>query len=261
MNYYRWMYKDSPRYKPGEPLEDKHVIIYMEQGLGDQIQCLRYVPVIKEKCKKVTVHAQIEIERIARMLGADFVEKTEEPLPDHDLHMLSFTLLHTFPIPTLPYIEIPEKIDLPEGFNIGIAWEGRKDGQFDDYRNCPLKHFKELQLPRVNLISLQPCFNDMNLTEDCEDMKLYASDLADFYDTGKLLNSVNLVVTVDTSVLHIAGAMGKTGYGLMNPKVYDIRWEKYPWYPTIRMMQGEWSAMMKKIAETITRLGLNNIHH
>jgi hypothetical protein len=179
-------------------------------------------------------------------MGVDAIDKEDPNLPDHDLHILSLSLPSVLQckIPLEPYIYIKEKFDLLAGYNVGIAWEGSQDHQNNDKRSCPLKYFKALQ--GVNLFCLAPEIKDHTLIEGCDDMDLNGVEIIDFYDTAKLINSLDAVVTVDTAVLHLAGAMGKKGYGLLNPEVRDSRWN-YVWYPSLMLLKGGWQKMFEKI--------------
>lgn len=247
MEYYRRAYKESKRWD-GDELDGKRVIVYMEQGYGDQIMFLRFVRFLKAKECHITLHAPKALHRVISTLGVEVIDKDNPNLPDHDLHILSLSLPFVLqcPIPLEPYIQIPEKTELPQGWNIGIAWEGSRDHENNTKRSCPLKHFKKLQKEGVNLFCLLPEIKDQSLLAECEDMDLNGVELTDFYDTAKLINSLDLVVSVDTAALHLSGAMGKAGYGLLNPEVRDHRWD-YIWYPTMMMLKGTWEQMFEKV--------------
>ncbi len=244
MEYYREVYKDSKRWD-NDPLEGKRVIVYMEQGFGDQIMFLRFLRFLKAKGATPILHAPTQLHRLINHMGYECFDKDQTKLPDHDLHMLSLSLPFVLkcPIPLEPYIKLDEKFDLAEGFKIGIAWEGSKDHEYNEQRNCPLKHFKVLS---GEFYSLQPAIYDWTLVQECEEMDLNGVDLWDFYETAKLINSLDMVVCVDTAVLHLAGAMGKRGYGLLNPVVADPRWESV-WYLSLKMLKGPWEESFKQI--------------
>lgn len=248
MTYYRETYKDSKRWDGQEDLKNKKVIIYGEMGNGDQIQFLRFVRMLKEAMEcHITIHAPKTLHRLISSLGVDVIDKDDNRLPEHDFHILIMDLpfLLKCPIYINSYISVPEKTELPPGKNIGIAWEGSACHEFNNQRNCPLKHFKALS-KGVNLICLQPSIFDRKLVEGCEDMDLHGVDLEDFYDTAKVINSLDLVVSVDTAVIHLAGAMGKRGYVLLNPEWCDPRWQ-YPWYHSIRVLKGSWEEVFDKV--------------
>jgi hypothetical protein len=258
MEYYRIVYKDSKRYDGG-PLDDKRVIVYMEQGFGDQIMFLRFLRFLKAKNpKQIILHAPKPLHRLIKTLGVDVINKDsaeETVLPDHDLHILSLSLPFVLrcPIPLEPYISVPEKEELPPGkFNIGITWEGSAEHPDKEYRDCPLRHFKMLQKPNVQFWLIQPAtfWWSPNLIKGAELMYLKAvapsNVIFDFYDTARLINSLDLIVSVDTACLHLAGAMGKQGYGLLSETHTDPRW-KGLWYPTLTLLKGPWEESMRRI--------------
>ncbi len=250
MSHYRTVYKDSKRWD-NDKLENKRIIVYMEQGYGDQLMMLRFIRFFKHS--QVIICASKPLHRVIQTLGVEVIDKESKSLPDHDFHILSLSLpfILKVPLPLEPYIHIPEKTELIPGFNIGIAWEGSKDNENNDKRSCPLKYFKVLKKENVNLFSLLPNINDYNLLEDCEDFDLNGVELNDFYDTGKLINSLDLIVTVDTAVLHLAGAIGKTGYGLLNTEVRDPRWN-FIWYPSVMLLKSNnWGEMFSKIKKPL----------
>lgn len=244
MEYYRTVYKDSKRWD-GDELNGKKVIVYMEQGFGDQILFLRFLRFLKAKGAMPILHAPWQLHRLIKHMGYEYFDKTCTDLPNHDLHILSLSLPFVLKcsIPLEPYIKLEEKFDLKTENNIGIAWEGSKDHEYNHVRNCPLEQFKKL---KGSLYMMQPAIFDWALIENCEEMDLNGVELYDFYDVAKLINSVDSIVSVDTASLHLAGAMGKKGYGLLSPVVTDPRWE-YVWYPTIKMLKGSWDESFEKI--------------
>jgi hypothetical protein len=249
MEYYRQVYKDSERWNGVDELTNKTVIVYCEQGNGDIIQFIRYVPFLQERCK-VILHCPACLHPLFSQFNAEMLDKDDDVLPTHDYHIPSMSL--PFVLNQIdakfPYLKTEEKEDLSEhdGMKIGIAWEGNPDHSNNDDRNCPLFQFHVLQKPTTKLFSLQPRINDVNLISGCEDMELYGSHLEDYLDTAKLINALDFIVSVDTSVLHLAGAMGKETYGLLSYKC-DPRWEVKQWYPDLSIirqtMPGDWDGV------------------
>jgi hypothetical protein len=254
MEYYRHVYKDSKLWKGEESPKDKHVLVYMEQGLGDVIQFLRYIPFLKERGCETTLHCPSELHSLIeeQTWGVSLLSKETPDLPEHDFHVLSMDLpfLLDERMPQGVYLKAGTK-EIPEGYtNIGICWES---GTSNLKRNCPLKYFKLLgEVPEVRFYSLQYQIRNQELIEGCEDMELYGVEIKDFKDTAELINSLHLVVSVDTAVLHLAGALGKSTYGLLYEEP-DARWE-YKWYPTIKMFKKEkdWESVFEDILINIT---------
>lgn len=249
MEFYRETYKNSKRWD-GDSFDGKNIIIYMEQGLGDQIMFFRFIKYFDKS--KIILHTSKELHPIFENIGYKCLDKNCEDLPDHDFHILSLSLPFVLncSIPLEPYIEISEKTELIKGFNIGIAWEGNPLHQYNSYRNCPLKYFKILQKEGINLFSLQPVIHDQNLIMDCEDLYLNGVEINNFYDTAKLINSLDMVISVDTGVLHLAGAMGKNGFGILSPVHTDYRWN-FIWYPSIKMLKGSWNGIFMNLSPAI----------
>lgn len=256
MEYYREVYKNSPRWN-GENLGGKRIIVYCEQGLGDVIQFFRYLPHLRKYAPyKLILHCPKELENLAFYVGErtvdKVIEKTYPHLPEHDYHVLSMSLPFFFNFKgseaqtNFPYISYPEKEDLSEyeGLKIGIAWEGSQLNLANDLRNCPLKHFKKLSR-FGHLFSLQKTMVDSSLLEGCDDLELLGITLDDFTDSARLINSLDIVISIDSSVLHLAGAMGKTTYGLVSKEATDGRFdegeESAPfmiprWYPNTKIL-------------------------
>jgi len=133
---------------------------------------------------------------------------------------------------------------------IGIAWEGNPNQTENDLRSCPLKYFKRLN---GSLFSLQHKMYLDHLRKDCEDMELLSIKINDFYDVAVLINSVERVVTVDTGVMHLAGAMGAKTDGLIH-FTCDPRWRKDSkrvWYPSVKFhhqdAQDDWESVFRTV--------------
>lgn len=252
MEYYRTVYANSVRWQD-EDIEGKRILIYMEQGIGDQIMFLRFLRLVKERSpKSITLHAPANMERLIRHLGCEFADKENETLPEHDLHVCSLSLPFVLKkaIPVEPYIKLIEKTDLGDegGSKVGIAWEGNPDHPNNKIRNCPLKFFKPLLDKGVNFYHIKPEIHDWDLIEGCHDWIINGSEINDWYDTAKFINALDYVVTVDTGVLHLAGAMGKRTYALLGPGIPDPRWSEL-WYPTVRFVQGTWEECIKFVID------------
>lgn len=242
MEYYREVYKNSNHWVAGS-IEGRTVICYMEQGVGDIIQYLRYIPILKSRCKMLYLHVPKRLHRLieAQDWGVFLLNKKTPYLPDHDVHVLSlelpFLLADNKKRPLIlqrPYMAVENKKDILPGFNIGICWEGSPRHLDAIHRACPLKYFRILE-DLANLYSLQIPIHTARFVEGCEDMELFGTEIEDYLDTAELINSLDAIVTVDTSVFHLAGAMGKEVYCALSKKC-DDRWgldsDITMWYPT-----------------------------
>lgn len=238
MEYYRHVYRNSRRWDYEESLEGKRICLFGSQGFGDQIQFLRFIPNLKN-CH-VIYHCPAPLIPLMKYCKGvnETLSKDEEELPDHDLHMLMFSLPFTC-IPTEPYIHVDKKIDLEyleDGLKVGVAWEGSQLHPNNKGRNIPLTKFRPY-LSNARLFCLQKEINDTSLTEGCEDMELFGVPLNNFADTAELINSLDYVVTVDTAVLHLAGAMGKKVIALLG-KTPDPRWQ-FKWYENMTVIPAQ----------------------
>jgi len=265
MEYYKHVYRDSTRWTPEKGnLEGKTVIVYGEQGYGDVIQFARYLPLLKQRGAIVHYHCPKVLHRAFGSLGVGLLDKDVPDLPEHDYHILSLSLpfvLEQQRTLDFPYLKVDEKADLgnepSEIKRIGVCWEGSPDNQLGNARNCPLKHFRMLECPYTKLVMLQKEIHTASLLDGCEDMDLYGYQIDDFYDTATVINSLDMVVTVDTAVLHLAGALGKLTYGILNVD-HDPRWDIETWYPSVVLVKlkkhNDWPAAFRTVIHMCTGL-------
>ncbi|NQW00791.1 MAG: glycosyltransferase family protein [Rhodospirillales bacterium] len=279
---YEWRWKldrSPPRVleKPlwdGSPLKGKTLLIQQEQGIGDMIQFARYIPLVKERVSTVVVETQPELARLmSTVKGADKVINRGSALPRFDAYIPMMTLARLFEttqatIPAdIPYMSPPpgQSVQLlPSMENqrqIGIAWAGRPTHQNDKNRSCDFKQFIELLgIPGVNIYSLQKGGRESDIKENgCEALVIdMASRLNDFADTAALVSQLDLVITVDTSVAHLAGAMGKPVWVVV-PFAADWRWgyntSETPWYPSMRLFRqpqpGNWDQVFSDVRKAL----------
>lgn len=259
MSYYKSLYRKSKKWN-GEPLKGKTVIIYCEQGFGDIIQFSRYFRTIMEMNCFVILHCPKDLHKLFSGICNWFITKDVTKLPPHDYHILSmslpFFLNEVYKESETPYLNIRDKYDL-EGFEnkykIGIAWEGNPNHSNNNDRSCPLEHFSQLtQIKNSALFMLQKAIHNTDLVKNCEKLPLNGVELNDFYDTARLINAMDIIVTVDTSVLHLAGALGRPAIGLISYK-HDSRWLFKKWYPSVRLIRqrslGDWNSVFEEVYE------------
>ena len=258
----------------GEPLNGRTLLVHAEQGLGDTIQFCRF-PLPTDG--RVVLEVQ---PRIARLLGgltnAPAIMKAGDPLPDFDLTcpLMSLpailgTTVETIPA-TVPYLTAePEstahwKARLgPGGFRVGIAWQGNRERREDDGRSIALHHFAPLaEIPGVRLISLQKDTGTEQLG-GLPDVETLGADFDSgpdgFIDTAGVMMNLDLVITSDTAVAHLAGALGRPVW-LALRAVPDWRWllnrTDSPWYPTMRLFRqaarGDWPPVFAAMKNALT---------
>ena len=259
----------------GSPLAGRRVLVHAEQGLGDTIQFLRYLPMLAEAGGLVLAECQsaalLPLVRHIPVVTAAFVMGDELPPFDLQVPLLSLpflfgTTLENLPR-LLPYLSSPPERIPPwrsraavgDGFRVGIVWAGKPVP--DPFRSCTLEEFAPLgAIPGVLFYSLQLGEGAAQALVPPAGLELIdlTGEIADFGDTAALVSTLDLVVSVDTSVAHLAGALGKPVW-LLLPKAADWRWlisrEDSPWYPGMRIFrqrrQGEWGPVLERVGQEL----------
>lgn len=265
----------------GSALEGKRILLWYEQGLGDTLQFIRYAPMVADKGGKVIVLCQPPLKTLSQTCrGIDTVVADDgEPLPDFDVHcplmslpLLLGTELSTIPSRT-PYL-YPEatptntwksRLDIhaPNLLKVALVWAGnpRKDmpeaSLVDARRSVGLTHFLPLlQTPGAVFFSLQKGDAAEQLGEIPEALRPldFSQEWNDFADTAAFVANLDLIITVDTSVAHLAGALGKETWVLSRADGC-WRWlldrDDSPWYPGLKLYRqttpGKWDTVVEKI--------------
>jgi tetratricopeptide (TPR) repeat protein len=258
------------------PLAGKTILLHAEQGLGDTLQFVRYAPLVARRGARVILEVQpplkalmADIEGIAAVVGLG------EGLPGFDLHCPLMSLPHAFgteldSIPAaIPYLHVPpdrlarwhERLGEQQRVRVGIAWEGSAAHKNNRNRSIALERFAALlSVPNVEFVSLQknlsPAQGDALRTHD--NVTLIGEELVDFADTAAVIELLDLVVSVDTSVVHLAGALGKPVWALL-PFSPDFRWllerADTPWYPSARLFRqlrlGDWESVLGSVRQEL----------
>lgn len=261
---------DRPMWQ-GQDFEGKRLLVRQEQGLGDNLQFARYLPMVKKRGGTVLLECWPSL--LPLFKGFDGVDQqvvrrpAGMPAADHDfyVHLLSLpaifkTSLETIPEPGPSFFVDPQLVRhwrerLPEGRpRIGLVWSGNPAHANDYNRSCTIKALAPLlRQTRYHWISLQK--NDASAVRPeplpaCNWMEV-GSQLTDFADTAAVISQLDLVISVDTAVAHLAGMMGKPVW-IMIPFVPDWRWLLHrsdsPWYPTVRLFRqttpGDWKGVV-----------------
>ncbi|QZZ18947.1 tetratricopeptide repeat protein [Leptothermofonsia sichuanensis E412] len=258
----------------GADLQGKTLLLYAEQGFGDAIQFIRYVPILAQRGASIIVACAPELHRLfAPIPGITQLIPKTGPFPPADFHLplMSLplilqstleTLLHETPYLS-PLTSLPSLLSpLPPACKIGITWAGAPSSnphQFRSYRNksASLPLFMALQsIPQVALYSLQVGSHASDVTQSGFEgvVQDLSPQLKDFADTAAAIAGMDLVISVDTAVAHLAGALGKPAW-LLLPFACDWRWMRHredsPWYPTMRLFRqdspGDWAGVMAKV--------------
>jgi Flp pilus assembly protein TadD len=268
---YRWqgVVGATPRFSTppwdGTQLEGT-LYLHAEQGLGDTIQFARYAPLAAARATRVILAAQPLLLPLLRTLQAEIeLADLNAPPPEFAAHAPLLSLPRAFAttpqtIPTTtPYLSAdPAKstawkarVTPLSGLKVGLVWAGNPDFPFDHARSIPPALLAPLAaVPGVTFISLQVAAKSrppLNLID-------YTADLHDFADTAALLSALDLIISVDTATLHLAGALGRPAW-LLNRYASDWRWNT-TWYPTIREFRqanpGQWKPVIAQITTELT---------
>ena len=248
-----------PLWLGAETIDGKTILLHAEQGLGDTIQFCRYAALVRARGARVVLEVQEPLrDLMAGVAGVSLVVCRGEALPDFDLHcplhslpLVLGTRLETIPS-AIPYLRAEAdksqrwvaRLGSKQRPAIGIAWAGGL--KFDDDYNRSKSIAASALLPLmdvgVTFVSLQKDVRpaDHVTLNDHGDILNFGEELVDFSDTAALISQLDLVISVDTSVAHLAGALGKPVWVLL-PFIPDWRWllDRYdsPWYPTARLFR------------------------
>jgi len=283
---YEWRFKSQqfldqgfvdPKFKQpvwdGSDLWGKRILILSEQGIGDQIQFIRYAEILKQKgAKKVFYNCPESLLRLFRSArGIDVLIAPGDNFPDFDcwvslmsLPYLCETDLDTIPN-TVPYLSVPFEDNFKLGYKeltIGICWSSRSGSLSAKRRSANLEDFVPIfTVPNTKFISLQKEITQAEKdTLNQWQIDDFSDRLTDFYDTACLIQGLDLVITVDTSVAHLVAALGKPTWILLNYSP-DWRWltDRFdsPWYPSVRLFrqtsftENTWTEVINKIKDSL----------
>ena len=279
---YEWRLRSTERKGPrfpenpwqGESLAGKHIYVQAEQGFGDSIQFARYIAPLAARAGKVTLRVHQQLVTLMRssfphvtVLG----DRGEVEPHEYDAVLLSLPRafkcrLETIPA-QVPYLRVPaelaqrwkQRLDKMTGVKIGVVWAGNPEHTNDHRRSIDLQSLAPLfDVRGTSFASLQVGSSAADL-KTLQRGKYAIDDLApafgDFAESAGAVSALDLVITVDTSVAHLAGALGRPVW-LLLPSVTDWRWmlnrEDNPWYPTMRLFRqsrGEdWPDVIARVA-------------
>jgi Tfp pilus assembly protein PilF len=284
---WRWQRPDFERSRfsgprwDGSPLAGRTLVVECEQGLGDTIQFIRYVLLLREMAVRVIVVSQPQLVQLLRESGISDVFAPGTPLPEFHAHIglislpgLLGTTLSSVPA-QVPYLSA--RADLVEqwrnklaemrGFKIGIQWQGNPNSPHEPGRSMPLAHFEHLAREGVSLISLQKGFGVEQIPAANKQFRVieFGAELDErsgpFMDTAAVMQNLDLVVSSDTVTAHLAGALGRPVWVAL---AFDADWrwmhlrEDSPWYPTMRLFRqsqpGQWSDVFERMGAELRKL-------
>jgi len=271
---------DRPRWR-GEPLEGRRVLLHAEQGLGDTIQFCRYLPLVVARGGTAILQVQAPAMRLVDSLaavraGLAQVALLGEAPPTFDLEcpLISLPAVFSTRVETVPWpgaylaadpaMAAQKRVQFPDirvGPRVGLAWAGNPRYKADSQRSTSLNTLLPLlSAPGINWISLQKGAAAEQLAGLAGDVFLWdgCSHDIDLAETAALVATLDLVVTTDTCIAHLAGAMGKPVWILL-PHLSDWRWmqqiETTPWYPTARLLRqdspGDWAGVLDRVVQML----------
>jgi tetratricopeptide (TPR) repeat protein len=284
---WRWLKKSvaqskrnfpQPAWRGRQPISGKTILIHSEQGLGDTIQFSRYVSLVEACGAQAIFEVQKPLQALmVASLGAKQVVGKGDSLPEFDLHcpLLSLPLLFGTQLQTIPsataYLRAPldhltawqSRLDVKPRPRIGLVWSGNPGHERDRERSIGLRSL----LPVMDALGARAVFvslqkdvrgEDTILLKDRADIVDYTDALEDFSDTAALVSQLDLVISVDTSVAHLAAALGKPVWLLLT-YFPDWRWlldrDDSPWYPTARLFRqskpGAWDEVVVRVRQAL----------
>jgi Tfp pilus assembly protein PilF len=280
---YEWRLKNNEIITPqlkqprwdGTPLAGRILLIHWEQGFGDTIQFSRYLTLLTGGKLIFVVSTALasllaNLSPVATIMAHDQFDQEPNVTYDVWVPLLSLpryfaTTLNNIPA-TVPYL-YPDPVKVEQwqqrlaqnSFKIGIVWSGNPKHQDDRNRSCSLTYFVKLaKLPQVTLFSLQ---KGAAANQHLQEMNLVSltTDLKDFSDTAAAIANLDLIISVDTALAHLAGAMGRPVWVLLHFNS-DWRWllarEDTPWYPTMRLFRqpvpGDWNNVFEQVLAELT---------
>jgi tetratricopeptide (TPR) repeat protein len=267
----------QPQWK-GEPLEGARIFLHAEQGLGDALQCVRYVPLVAARGGHIILGVQKRLRRLlAATEGARQVVSEAETPPELSWHCPLFSLplafatnLNTIPA-TVPYVRPdPGQVEAwgqrlrGNSLRVGLSWGGNPNYPHELWRAIPLKKLAPLtSIENTTFYSLQlgPAACQVKQLGGGVPLTDLQDEQKDFADTAAIVANLDLVISIDTSVAHLAGALGKPIWILLNNSP-DCRWlldrDDSPWYPTARLFRqttlGNWQGVMARVEPELRAL-------
>jgi len=291
----RWQFREvhrsprvfrQPRWQ-GEALNGRRVLLHAEQGLGDTIQFCRYAALVAARGGVPVLQVQNPVERLMHTLPvvhSGFAETavlgSAPPAFDLECPLLSLPAVFGTTVKTVPWsgaylgsdasLAFQRRMRSPhvrpgeKALRVGLSWAGNPRYKADHLRSTKLKTLEPLlRTHGVNWISLQKGAPAVQLKDLPGDIFVWdsASDEQDLADTAAMVSSLDLVITTDTCIAHLAGAMAKPAWVLL-PHLGDWRWmqdiETTPWYPTVRLLRqpsvGDWGSVLGRVVDELHEL-------
>jgi len=287
---YQWFRKDErhPALSLNDVIDGKQILVYSERGFGDIIQFSRYIPLLKERQASVIFQVPGALVRLFSdsQVADHYILNHQKALPAYDyatgiMFLPCYFKTTAQNIPSkIPYLSPPETVKRilkeeihhhKKQFNVGIVWAGNPQNENDLHRSIPLSYFEQIaRLPGIRLFSFQKDPHQIKqlrqLPNDISIINL-GELFEDFSDTASAIQSMDLMICVETAVAHLAGAMGHPTWLLLST-VPDWRWrldcEDSPWYPSIRIFRqsqtDNWSELMNRVKKALVPIMIKTMY-
>jgi len=269
----------APLWLGKEPLAGRTILLHAEQGFGDTLQFVRYAGLVAARGATVLLEVQASLKPLlSGIAGIAQIFARGEPLPRFDLHcpLMSLplalgTALDTIPA-EVPYIRAPAdraaqwhaRLGAPRSLRVGIVWAGSAVHKNNHNRSIALERFRSLlSASSIEFVSLQsePGAAEAATLRRHANVIPLGGELRDFADTAAVVSLLDLVVSADTAIVHLAGALGRPVWVLL-PYLPDFRWllgrEDSPWYPTARLFRqprfGDWESVLARVKDELESL-------
>lgn len=252
----------------------KRILLWNDQGLGDALQFLRYTRYLAERGHQVFVLVQKELKDIAATApGVTQAFSPLDPLPEVDaqapLLSMPYRLPHALPQTSWngPYLFTKKTMTLKRNTGhiaVGLVWAGNQLQKNDNNRSAPLSGLKKLfEIDKIDWFSLQLGAAATQVQENSLSLRMtdLSQHLKDFTDTAAALSALDLIICVDTSIVHLCGALGRPIWLMLSTK-HDWRWGRQEttnhWYPSLRIFKqeilGDWHSVSQQIAKELNKL-------
>ena len=262
----------------GQDLEGKHLLIWCEQGLGDTIQFLRFIKLVAVEAEEISLLCPDRLKPLLKTFDdsvnvldqSDIINNVDFNTP---LMSLPFSLGITEIFDPGPYLSAEDSLvikwskffGLPNKPRIGISWQGNPAYEADHQRSIPLFHLRPLLLNKnYEFISLQQGFGCEQISEFVDQLAVLddkVDKFAAFTDTAAIIRNLDLVITSDTAIAHLAGALGAKVWVLL-PATPDWRWlldrDDSPWYSNMLLFRqkesGVWAEVVAQVELALSKL-------
>ena len=268
----------QPLWLGDEAVEGKRILLHAEQGLGDTLQFCRYAAVVAARGAIVTLEVQPSLLPLLQGLaGVTHLIAAGTPAGEIDCHcpLLSLPLACRTELATVPAhvpylrsdpqraVQWRARLGASTRPRVGLVWSGNAAHGRDRQRSVPITDLLPILRADIDWVSLHKEMRpqDVTVLTQRADIRNYAADLVDFAETAALIQQLDLVITVDTSVAHLAGALGKPVWVLLS-HVPDWRWLRErsdsPWYPSARLFRqpvpGDWASVITQLQTELGRV-------